>query len=464
MNKKIIFILPQRKYISGDVPLGVCSLISYLKESFDNIEISLIDGNVIGSDLGVIESLLKDNFYDYAGVFFDTISFNHARDIIRLVKKYSKYVMAGGPHVTTLPMSLFQINELDIIIPGEAEYKLKAIIESNNYEDLYHIKDIYVKSGKIFKRNDEKPDQVDVLTLPMPDRSMIDMDFYIKKLIYFDAIDKDLRGTTLIASRGCFFSCTYCQPFLNNHFGTGVRYRKPEKVVDEIQYLINEYNVNAFFFHDDTLTANKEWLFKFCDLLIERKVNIYWGCNSRVDTFDDEIAEKISRSGLVKIHFGIESSSTRILDKIYKKKTNIEQIKKAVGIGKKYNITMLGFFMLGAPTETKHEMKNTINFARELDLNEATFSIYTPIPGTKLGDDCSFKIMQQKVIYENLNYYSNSSVNFGQVSTKYIRVLQIYALFRFYTHKKRLKYIFDHFKSFAGLRKLVIKLGRVIGR
>lgn len=460
---KILFLVPQRRYISGDVPLGVCSLSAFLKKQIPNIEVTLLDGNIVGINPNYFKSLLNGQSFDLAGIYFDTLSFNRAKDLVCMVKEFASVVVAGGPHVSALPETLFPIKELDAIIPGEGEYKLKCIIERLDTKPLPPIPGIYVrqKDDFVFEPDDDRI--VDINSLPMPDRNCINMPFYIERFNYLDVLRRPIRGTTMIVSRGCPFQCTYCQPLLNKHFGKRLRLRSPEFVVEEIKYLKERYDINGIFFHDDTMTANKEWILKLCDLIDSANLNIVWGCNSRIDTFTPEIVKRMQKSGLRKVHLGIESGNQRILDGIYKKGINLKQINEVIKIGKQLGIYMLGFFMLGAPSETRREMQDTLSLAIKSRLSEATFSIFTPLPGSELWSKVSDLISSQGISFDDLNYYSGSSIDLGVVSPWRIKKLQLLALVLFYAHPYRWRYLFSHFSSIGKLKKLFAKVGRVFG-
>lgn len=460
---RVLFLIPQRRYISGDVPLGICSLTAFLKQQIPDIEVVVLDGNVLGTDVNRFRSLLNGQKFDLAGVFFDTLSFSRARDLVCMGKEFANVVVAGGPHATALPKSLFSIEELDVIIPGEGEYKLKRVIDALETRPLPTMPGIYVRQEEGFVFEPDNGEVVDLDKLPIPDRGDINMPFYIERFNYLDVLRYPVKGTTMIVSRGCPFKCTYCQPLLNKHFGNWLRLRSPKLVIEEIKYLKERYAVEGIFFHDDTMTVSKKWLLKLCDLMDEAKLDIVWGCNSRVDTFKPDIVKRMAASGLRKVHLGIESGSQRILDKIYKKGTNLEEIHDAIGLGKRLGVHMLGFFMLGAPTETKKEIKNTIRLAVNSKLTEASFSIFTPLPSSELWFRLSDRLSLQEISFDDLNYYSDASINLGVVPPNQIKKLQMLALTLFYAHPYRWRYLISHFKSVRQLKKFFVKFNRVFG-
>ena len=154
-------------------------------------------------------------------------------------------------------------------------------------------------------------------------------------------------------------------------------------MVAEIEECINKYNLREFNFYDDTFTINKERVIEICNKIIEKKLRVYWICMARVNTIDDEVVETMKQAGCRKISFGLESGNQRILD-LMRKKTTVEQGKKAVEIVKKHGLEIHASLMLGNVGETVQTIKETINFAKSLDLDNATFFITSPFPGTDL--------------------------------------------------------------------------------
>ncbi|GAG26856.1 unnamed protein product, partial [marine sediment metagenome] len=151
----------------------------------------------------------------------------------------------------------------------------------------------------------------------------------------------------------------------------------------EIELLIEKYKIKEIIFYDDTFTLNRERIIRLCQLLIEKNLNIKWKCETRVNLIDEELLQLMKEAGCYLIGYGIESGNQRILN-ILKKGITIEQVEKAVRITKKAGIETLGYFMFGIPGETEKEIKETINFAKSLNLDFAQFSIATAYPGTEL--------------------------------------------------------------------------------
>ncbi len=97
----------------------------------------------------------------------------------------------------------------------------------------------------------------------------------------------------------------------------------------------------------------------------------------------EKLAKKMKEAGCKKISFGLESGSQRILD-LMRKQATIEIGRKAVEMVVKQGILAHASFMFGNVGETEETIKETIKFAKSLPLDNATFFITSPVPGTDL--------------------------------------------------------------------------------
>ncbi len=456
---KVCFVYPRFKYISGDPPMGVAYLASYVKRHSDDIDVSIID-TTFGNSLKYVFAYLDKNKPDILGIYADCTMVERTLAIADWAAARNISVIFGGPQPTVSPE--YFIAHADVVVRGEAESILKEIIENWPQDNLQHIAGIWWKKKGETIRNIPNHNFLALDTLPFPARELLLMDKYIYHWSYLDAVDIGKRGTTMIVSRGCPFSCSYCQPTVREMFGAKLRLRSPDNIVEEILTLKGQYNIDGVFFHDDTLTADHLWLDEFCRMLREEKVPVLWGCNSRVDTVNEGILKNMYAAGLRIIHFGIESGSRRILDEIFNKKITLDESRSAVSLARKIGIHTMGFFMLGAPTETAAEINQTISFARSLDLDEASFSLTTPLVGTRLyqmllSDD---KLKERYIISPGyLDYYSRYSIR-GGLSPRRVKFFQFKALLFFYLHPLRLRYIMKHIFTLRGWEKLLNKIKR----
>ncbi len=444
------------KYASGDPPLGPIYIASYLRSHLD-ANVQVIDTTFHRSYDYVFKRIV--NFAtDIVGIYIDTIMFNDAVNIIRMAKSLGKYVVAGGPHTTIMPDTV--IPYVDALVTGEGERAITEICR--NLPLLKPVKGAWIKDGGQIYKSDEIYTTKHLDSIPFPDLSLVEYERYMQYWHYMDATGKYLRGTNIIASRGCPFHCTYCQPTLKKMFGTNIRYRSPDNVIEEIIILKELYKIQAFMFQDDTFTINKKWISEFTDILGEKQTGILWGCNTRADTIDEELLKLMYDAGLRKLHIGAESANENILKNVYKKGIIPQQVKDVVRTAHNIGVKTLVFFMLGAPGETKLELVNTIKFARQIKSDEVTFNLTQPIPGTDLYEmlknNPAYKLNKD---FRRFDYYNKRAFQDVSLSNKMLKLLRIIGFFYVYATFGSFIYMIKHLNSANGIKRLFAKFKRV---
>ncbi|HYN44751.1 MAG TPA: cobalamin-dependent protein [Candidatus Limnocylindrales bacterium] len=311
-------------------------------------------------------------------------------NVCRIVKEVNKNVVivVGGVHPTVLPERTLKDKNIDFVILGEGEYTFRDIINTLNEDgDLSKIDGIgYRKNKKITIIPKTKfIDNLD--ELPLPARHLLPMDIYSKAASPHSGFKRS-PFTTMISSRGCPQRCTFCE--LHHLWGRKYRMRSSQKVLDEIEFLVKEYGIKEIHFEDDNLTANKKRALEIFNGIIERKLDITWSDPSGLSVFylDDEILEKIKESGGYSISLAIESGDEYVLHHLMRKPVKLNDVKTIVNKARKIGLYVRGFFIIGSPEETKEQINNTVDFAKNLGLDWAHFFIFTPHYGTEMREIC----------------------------------------------------------------------------
>jgi len=144
---------------------------------------------------------------------------------------------------------------------------------------------------------------------------------------------------------------------------------------------------------------------------------------------------------------------------------NVDQIKHAFIIAKKAKLKTAGFFMLGHPYETAHSIKKTIDLAKELNPNYASFNIVTPYPGTplfKMAIENGWLTTLDWEKYESTQYpvMSLNTISRDEVFSLFMQAYRDYYLNYNYIFKRisqwrNLSDIKSDFRSFLGLIKMI---------
>jgi len=363
------------------IPLNLAYLAGYLREHLD-CGINILDAETCGMDYSDIEMAILKYQPDLVGISAPTPAFNHVVAVAKIVKSINArtFVIAGGPHPTAFPEEIIKTGCIDFAVRGEGELtfcELAAAISSGS-DDYSKIKGIaYKQNGKV-SLTEERELIKDIDTIPFPARDLFNLD------LYYQAPTKkvsNFKSTSIMTSRGCPYDCMHCISKLV--WKRRVRYRRVKMVVDEIEECVEKYGIREFNFYDDTFTLNKKRVIDICRMITARKLEIAWICFGRVNVIDKEMLDEMKKAGCRKISFGLESGSQKILD-IMRKNATVAMGRKAVKTAAEAGLNVHASFMLGNIGETCETIRQTINYAKELELDNATFFLTTPFPGTDL--------------------------------------------------------------------------------
>lgn len=453
--KKILFVFPETRYPSGQPPLG----IGYLSSIARNMghETVLCDMSFMKEPLSKLKSMISRIKPDIVGVSVLTPQLNAAVETCEIVRKLTPdaFLIVGGPHATVLPEDTLERTGADIVYAGEGEIAFERFLSGEDFKDIPGA--CYMKDGTIH-RNEGLLVTEDLDTILIPDRSIFEMDNYFDTWYSMDRVDPSLRGTSIMATRGCPFKCTFCQPTLSEIFGKKIRKRSPESIIEELKYLKTAYNINAFMFEDSTFILDKKWVHEICDSMIKEELNLKWCCNVRADLLTVELIDHMKEAGLSKINMGVESASQRVLDDIYHKGITINGVRNALRLAKEREIFVQGYFMLGAPGETVEEMKMTIKFAASEPFDDALFDITTPFPHTEIWEQTKELINRD---YSDFDCFHTSVYTLEGITPEGIERMKKMAFWKFYMHPSR---IFTTLKTLLGpkyLKRTLLKARRV---
>ena len=356
-------------------PLGILYLAAYAEQYTDS-KIEILDTVVEELSDDEIKQEIIRRKPDIVGITTTSFTLLDSLNVAQITKDVnpSIQVVFGGPHVHIFPEETIKYPIVDFIIRGEGEITFSELIQNiDKPEKLKQIKGLVFKNGGEIVNTGLREFNNDLDSLPFPARHLTPY----KK--YYSLIAKKNPITTMFTSRGCPYRCLYCY---RPHMGKQFRVRSPENVVEEIK-VCKEMGIHEILIYDDTFNVDKKRVLAICDMIKENNISINFDIRARIDRMDKEILDALKDAGCVRIHYGIENANQRILD-ILRKGITVEQIEKVMKDTKKAGIETLAYFMIGNPTETKEEIRNTINFAKKIKPDYAHFAITTPFPGTPL--------------------------------------------------------------------------------
>jgi anaerobic magnesium-protoporphyrin IX monomethyl ester cyclase len=213
----------------------------------------------------------------------------------------------------------------------------------------------------------------DLDTFPLPYRG--DFDHQTYQEVWFQ--QEGTKTTSLITTLGCPFNCDFCsRPVFGNLF----RRRNLDAVFEEIQQ-IRSLGYDSLWIADDNFTLDTGFLREFCSHIAGQ--GLRWSCLSRVTGIDEEITRMMKEAGCRRVYLGLETGNQDTL-LLMKKKATIAEGKNAVQLFNKAGIEVAAFFIVGYPGETLTSIEDTFRFALDLPLDDISFNVPYPLPGSQL--------------------------------------------------------------------------------
>ena len=422
-------VYKENKNFSVHPPVGLAYLASFLQKY--GYEVEIIDANALNIHKEELINIIVNHSSRFIGFTSVTATVNLVSQICDKIKeKTDKVLILGGQHATFKDKEvLAACTSIDFIVRGEGEMSLLRLLNrlkiNKTAKGLMGI--TYSKNNKVVS-NPDRPPIKNINIIPFPAWELLPRSKY--RLNGF--LDIGLNGkqlAKLISTRGCHNKCTFCA---SAHFWGKPRFRNVDNIFKELVYLTQELNVRHIDFMDDCLTIPVSRFRDLCNRIIENNLNFKWSCYSRVQNINEELVQLMKKAGCFMVLLGIESGNQEIIDSI-KKQITLEQVTKAVALFKKYNIDCLGFFMIGLPKDTKETVHETVNFARNLNLDFPFFSVTTPFPGTELYDwFMSSNYAPENIDWNQFSTHGDTIYRTESLSSKEIKQLYDYAIKKCY--------------------------------
>lgn len=400
------------------VPLGIVSIGTYLKH--ENHEVKIVDFNITHQP---IERIIDEFKPDICGI--SVRSSKQVSSAIRLSKKIKKSsipVVWGGAFTTTPKVEqFFEENYIDIVSLGEGEITWIELVDAfANNKPLEKIKGIaFKKNGKVIQT--EKREFLDLSTILPCDWSLVDMEKYFQHLYGAH------RMIYVYMSKGCPGHCAFC--YNNDFHNSCIRRKSVEMFMTEIRTLVQEYNIDGFYLADEFAFSKKSDLYTLCDALDELPNKLIWGFETRIGAVNKEDLERARKSGCCAIHFGIETASPNMIERVGKK-IPFDKVIPTFELCNELGIIPVSTFIIGMPGETVEDLKYTVDFIKKLPSNEVSVMIYTYLYHSKFGKEIynsgKYKLPKRIKEYIKADVYYNRLPNFSEIPTRDLKVIQGY--------------------------------------
>ncbi|MFH1538343.1 MAG: radical SAM protein [bacterium] len=393
---KLLLINPSiREWAEPNVfPSGLGYIAAALKERRPDWEVEVYDVNALRPPREEVEAFIRDAEFDVVGTGGIVTIYKYIKWLLGVIRKHhpDKKIVVGGSCATSIPQTMMDHTEADILCIGEGENTAVEMLDAiESGKPLDGVAGIWFRDadGEI-RRTPPRTPIKNLDTLPHPLWDIFPMDVYVTNPIGAVNLNKwddgkqsggdAKKSMNVLSSRGCPYKCTFCY---HDFMGAAYRHRSAENIFDEISTLKEKYGVDYIHFIDNCFIINRKNVMRFCDLMIGSNMKVEWGCAGRVNIMTEELIAKMREAGCVFIGYGIESGSQKMLDRM-KKKVTVEQAKNAIRLTQKH----LGWadcsFIVGMPGETRETLRETVDFCKELNLAPEVIFFATPYPGTEL--------------------------------------------------------------------------------
>ena len=370
-------------------PLGLLYIGAVLEK--EGIEVEIVPADVLKMGWNDIARKIQDERPDIVGVTSTTENRFQSFKLVRLAKKAYPPAMTvmGGPHASMAAEdALAHIPELDIVVRGEGEETTldlcRALERKKDANGISQVAGITHRlNGQVISNPPRSP-ILNLDALPFPAFHLVPFEKYNYQI---DVPGKgSLPAINIMTSRGCPFNCNFCATPVN--WGRTVRTRSPQNVIREIEAHLERYGSRVIHFYDDTFNLSVRRMEDISNLILERKLPVYWLCEIRVDLMTKPLLAKLREAGLFYLSFGVEAGSERVRSLIINKQVKLKDFQNVVDWCKELDVIPNPFFIFSHPTETWEEAQETIRlierYRGEVEASVAILHVYpgTPLEGT----------------------------------------------------------------------------------
>lgn len=394
---------------SSSPPIGILHLAAMARNY--GYPVKMLDAHAENSKMADILRLVEEYRPHVVCLTAMTIMIDASAQIAKAIKeKYPEIVtIVGGVHLTAEPTkTLEHYPQFDFGVVGEGEVVLLDFLDAlQKHRSWGSVQSLVWRDGGKVVMNTRRSFFRSLDEFPFPAFDLVgDKLFSHYRLSVFGT--QHFRSVGLVTSRGCTGQCTFCDLGV---VGRGYRFMSAPYLINHLRYLNDRYKVNDLLFYDDMFTGNRKRLETFCDTMIEAGKPFTWSCCSRVDFVSYlPLLKKMKAAGCHTIEFGVESGCQRILDSMRKNVTK-DRIRDIIDQTTRAGITTKANFILGHLGETHDSIQETIDFAKELNVNYAQHTHLVPLPGSE--------------IYETAAKYGSFDADWSKMNTFLINFIPI---------------------------------------
>ena len=298
-------------------------------------------------------------------------------------------IMLSGLHPSALPELTLKQKGVSFVCQGEGFRTIHNLIKNmKSGGSNFKINGLWYKKDDVLKPNPPMPiiQNIDVLSFMAWD--LLPMDKYRSHNWHcLHDLDSRTPYAAVYTSFGCPFNCTYCNIHCMYNGKPSIRYRSPERVVDELKFLYDKYKVKNIKILDELFVLNENRVIDICNRIIKHGLDLNIWAYARVDTVNKKILNKLKQAGFNWVAYGIEAGSKKARESVNKGNFSKENIENTIKMTREAGVYVMGNFMFGLPGDSMETMQETLNFAKEVNCEYVNFYSVMAYPGSKLFED-----------------------------------------------------------------------------
>lgn len=394
--QRIMLVVPNQRWYRRESywhlhPYALALLAAMLPDR----EVRIVDANLDDLTREQFEGVVREWQPDLVGASVLANEFGITGHVVcQCVKRINRSIVTvlGGVYPTTRPEAAIKDEAVDFAVIGEGEYLFPRLIDFLESKALLPEKGLayrWYDPGRMWPRTviqEREPFIQPLDALPYPAFHLIPyLRYATESFKHVVDAPRALPYAKMITSRGCPIGCTFCQVEVIS--GKNTRYQSAKRVVDEIEWLIDQYGIKAIDFLDDNFLGHKGRCREIFREMIRRKVPVVWNAANVSSWFlNDEVLELMKESGCQYVSIAVESGVERVLKHIIKKPVKLTHVKAMVEKIRSLGMDSTTLWVIGSPGETWDEIRETIRVAEWMDADYTKINVATPYPGTELFD------------------------------------------------------------------------------
>lgn len=370
-------------------PLGILYLCSHLRQQ--GFDVDVFDTTF--SSRSALFHHLRTETPSILGIYANLMTRGNAIEIMSVAHEAGWQVIVGGPEPGAYAQEYLEAGA-DFVVFGEGEATTQELLtarknRADKTDPAWRSKIAGVayldESGHLWQ-NPPRAQIADLDAQPWPARCAVDLHRYVNTW----RTHHQQGSVNFITARGCPYKCRWCS---HQVYGQTHRRRNPFKVVDEVEWLLEEYRPDIAWVSDDVFTINHEWIRQYAAEMRRRNLHVPFECISRADRLNEEMLDLLAELGCFRIWIGSESGSQRLLDSM-DRGVKVEQVQRAVQLSRARNIQSGMFLMWGYEGEEMEDIEATIQHVRTAQPDIFFTTVSYPIKGTPYYQQIQSKLVQ----------------------------------------------------------------------